>query len=253
MNDESQEFLQNMPQLKPGEQFQFRCHPGVDCFNACCSDLNLMLTPYDALRLRRALGKSSREFVQAHCMVSAGQDLGFPLVQLRMLDDGRHSCPFVRPEGCSVYPNRPGACRTYPLGRASTLDDEGNLVEHFFIVQEPHCNGFKETGCWTSGEWLQDQGLEEYNQANDRYMRIMNRWKKKGHALDQRQVNMAFLALYQPDDFQRFIRDMKVFDHVQIDEARQRAVLEDEEAALAFGLDWLELILLGQSEGLEKR
>lgn len=253
MNDESREFLQSMPQLNPGETFQFRCHPGVDCFNACCSDLNLMLTPYDALRLRRALGKSSREFIHAHCLVAAGQDLGFPMVRLRMLDDDRQSCPFVRPEGCSVYPDRPGACRTYPLGRASMLDDDGNLVEHFFIVQEPHCNGFKEKSHWSSGEWLQDQGLEEYNEANDRYMRLMNRWKGQGRALDERQANMAFLALYQPDDFRRFITDMHMFDRVDVDEERQRAIMEDEEAALAFGLDWLELILMGDCPGLEKK
>jgi Fe-S-cluster containining protein len=120
MTDQTPEFLNDMPQLAPGEKFQFRCHPGVDCFNACCSDLNLMLTPYDALRLRRFLGLSSRDFVQRHCMVSAGRDLGFPLVQMRMLDDARRSCPFVRPEGCSVYGDRPGACRTYPLGPTAT-------------------------------------------------------------------------------------------------------------------------------------
>lgn len=253
MSDETTDFLSEMPRLAPGEKFQFRCHPGVDCFNACCSDLNLMLTPYDALRLRRALGLSSRDFVQRHCMVSAGRDLGFPLVQMRMLDDARRSCPFVRPEGCSVYGDRPGACRTYPLGRASTLDEAGELVEHFFIVREPHCHGFLQDGAWTSGEWLRDQGLEAYNTANDRYMRLMNRWKKMGRPLDERQVNMAFLALYQPDDFQRFVRDMKLFAHVDADEERRRAVLEDEEAALGFGLDWLELILLGRCDGLAKR
>jgi hypothetical protein len=84
-------------------------------------------------------------------------------------------------------------------------------------------------------------------------MRLMNRWKKVGRPLDERQVNMAFLALFQPDDFQRFVRDMKLFARVNADEARQKAVLEDEEAALAFGVDWLELILLGESEGLEKK
>ncbi|MEF2144550.1 MAG: YkgJ family cysteine cluster protein [Desulfovibrionaceae bacterium] len=253
MTDETQDFLDNLPQLEPGKTFQFRCHPGVNCFNACCSDLNLMLTPYDALRLRCALKRSSREFVQAHAMVSAGQDLGFPLMQLRMLDDTRRSCPFVRPEGCSVYGDRPGACRTYPLGRASMLDDQGELVERFFIVQEPHCNGFKEEAHWSSGEWLSDQGLEAYNEANDRYMRLMNRWKKMGRPLDQRQATMAFLALFQPDDFQRFIRDVKLFDRVEVDEARQKRVLEDEEAALEFGLDWLELLLFGQSERLRKK
>lgn len=254
MTDQSQEFLDSLPELKDGERFQFKCGPSVPCFNACCSDLTLMLTPYDALRLRSGLELSSRDFIQRYAEVGAGQDIGFPLVRLRMLDDAKQSCPFVRPEGCSIYGDRPGACRTYPLGRASQLDGNGELAVQFFIVQEDHCKGFAEDGEWTSEEWLKDQGLEEYNEANDAYMRLMNRWGAKGAGpLDSRQVNMAFLALYQPDEFQRFIKDMGVFKRVDVDEAEQGRIMGDEEAALGFGLKWLSLILLGEAEGLKKK
>ena len=33
----------------------FACHPKVPCFNECCRELDLALSPYDVLRLRRAL------------------------------------------------------------------------------------------------------------------------------------------------------------------------------------------------------
>jgi hypothetical protein len=50
---------------------------------------------------------------------------------------------------------------------------------------------------------------------------------------------------------------MNIFSHVAIDEARKTAVMEDsldgDVAALNFALDWLELIIFGQSQGLAKK
>ena len=61
--DATEAFLKSLPELTAGETFRFACHPEVPCFNACCSDLTLMLTPYDALRLRRALGVTPVDFM----------------------------------------------------------------------------------------------------------------------------------------------------------------------------------------------
>ncbi len=251
MSDKTQEFLDSLPELRPGQTFAFACHPGVPCFNACCGDLTLMLTPYDVFRLRQALGLSSRDFVQTHCQVGPLPGSGFPGVRLLMTDDAKKRCPFVREAGCSLYQNRPSACRTYPLGRATRLDEHGTLVEQYFVVQEPHCRGFAETTEWTSETWLKDQGLEEYHAWNDRYMGLVMKSKIHG-PLDSRRMSLAFLALYQPDDFQRFVRDMKVFERVRVDEERQARICSDEEAALEFGMDWVELALTGHSERLEK-
>ena len=50
---------------------------------------------------------------------------------------------------------------------------------------------------------------------------------------------------------------MRVFSHVSITEERKAAILENnqkgDEAALDFGLDWMELVIFGQSEGLAKK
>ena len=35
-------------ELRDDSTFQFRCHPGIACFNACCKDIDITLTPYDA-------------------------------------------------------------------------------------------------------------------------------------------------------------------------------------------------------------
>lgn len=130
------------------------------------------------------------------------------------------------------------------------MDENGETVEQFFIVQEPHCRGFEEDKAWTSDEWLKDQGLEPYNEVNDRYMRIMTRARQAGVVLDERKLNMVFLALYQVDNFVNFIKDMNVFSRLDISEERQQAILEDEEECLSFALDWVELIVLGSSENL---
>ncbi len=251
--DATEEFLDSLPELEPGKTFAFSCHPGISCFNACCGDLNLMMTPYDVLRLRNGLNMDSKKFVHTHLEISRTPETGFPLVRLRMLDDRKRSCPFVRDEGCSVYENRPGACRTYPLGRASRVDEAGNLVEQFFIVQEQHCNGFEETKEWTSEEWLKDQGLEKYNEINDRYMQLMTKVRKQGKVLDDRQLNMTFLALYQIDNFQKFITDMNVFSRLELNGEEQEQILGDESRCLDFALDWVELVLTGESQNLQPK
>ena len=252
--DATQEFLDSLPELKPGEHFAFACHPGVGCFNACCGDLNLVLTPYDVLRLRRGLGGlPSRVFVENLGEVSQRRDTGLPEMRLRMNKDEKHACPFVRPEGCSVYADRPGACRTYPLGRATRPGPEGETLEQFFVVREPHCRGFEQERQWTAGEWLQDQGLSPYNLSNDRYMQLVSAWRAAGRGLDSRRMSMVFLALYQPDDFQRFLRDMKIFERLEVEPERMARIFADEEAALDFGLDWLGLTLLGLGGNLRPR
>ena len=252
-NDETQAFLDHLPELKAGETFQFACHPGVPCFNACCSDLTLMLTPYDVLRLRRGLGMTSREFIVPFCDVAAQGGAGFPAVRLRMLDNEHRGCPFVREAGCSIYEHRPSACRTYPLGRATRLDDDGRKIEQFFIVKEGHCRGFEQDSAWTSATWLADQGLEDYNRQNDRLMELVARVRRAGRTLDQKQVNMAFLALYQPDDFRRFVQDTGMLARVDLDPARAEAIFRDEEAMLEFSMDWLELALTGQCADLARK
>ena len=52
--------------IREGEAFQFRCHPGIGCFNRCCRHLNLFLYPYDVIRLRARLGLTSDEFLDRH-------------------------------------------------------------------------------------------------------------------------------------------------------------------------------------------
>ena len=251
--DPTQAFLQSLPEIGQDESFRFACHPQVPCFNACCGDLNLMLTPYDALRLRLGLGMSSKDFIAGHCAVFTAPDTGFPMLSLRMTEGAGKPCPFVTAKGCSVYPNRPAACRTYPLGRATRLNEAGQVEERYFVVREPHCRGFEENRDWTPRLWLKDQGLEPYYASNDKLALLMGRQKARGTPVDSRLTGMALLGLYQPDRFREFLRDMKVFDRLEVDPSRQEVVMTNEEETLEFAMDWLELALFGQCPTLRRK
>ncbi|MDO5483309.1 MAG: YkgJ family cysteine cluster protein [Desulfovibrionaceae bacterium] len=255
-SDASREFLENLPELAPGETFCFDCGPEVPCFNRCCAELTLPLTPYDVLRLRRQLGMGGEEFLQAFTKMRSFPDTGFPLPLLRMLEGPGEPCPFVSPAGCSVYEDRPGACRCYPLGRGTKLDEKG-VNERFFVVREPHCHGFDRGTTRSPQEWFENQGLAPYNQANDRYMRLMALVRATGKPLESRLATMCVLCFYQLDKFRELVSNMRIFDRVEVDDARKAAIMEDslngDTAALDFALDWMELVIFGTSQGLKRK
>jgi len=41
--------------LSYNSRFSFKCHPGVACFTECCRGSNIILTPYDVIRLKNRL------------------------------------------------------------------------------------------------------------------------------------------------------------------------------------------------------
>jgi len=45
----------NVTRIEKEETFHFSCHPSIGCFTDCCRQLELALTPYDILRLKKGL------------------------------------------------------------------------------------------------------------------------------------------------------------------------------------------------------
>ncbi len=248
--DGSEAFLDSLPELQPGDRFLFACNEKVPCFNRCCAELTLPLTPYDVLRLCRHLELASDAFLKNYVQMRTFPDTGFPLPLLKMQSSPDEPCPFVTPAGCSIYEDRPGACRTYPLGRGTKVDAKGNVVERFFIVQEEHCRGFDAGKEWTAHEWLKDQGLEPYNDSNDRYMRIMAKIKATNEPVSPKMATMIILCLYQLDRFRTFLADMKIFSKVEVSTERCEAIMGSDEHCLEFAYDWLELVMFGKCENL---
>ena len=52
--------------LENSDAIQFRCHKEVSCFNACCKQADVTLTPYDIVRLKQHLGLNSEAFLKHH-------------------------------------------------------------------------------------------------------------------------------------------------------------------------------------------
>jgi len=67
--------LEEYPRLGPTDSFEFSCHPGVKCFNKCCSDVNIVLTPYDVLRMKNRLGITSTEFLDTYTLLPVNKEM----------------------------------------------------------------------------------------------------------------------------------------------------------------------------------
>ncbi len=191
--------------LKADEVFRFHCHAGISCFTDCCRQLELALTPYDVLRLKKVLGLTSGHFLEQYAVIEFESEELYPKVYLGMVDDGRASCPFVGNEGCQVYNDRPGACRTYPLGRGASLEAQGDKAIHI-LIREPHCHGFAEDREQTLSQWQINQDLREYNRYNDEMLALINHPALlAGRKINQEQADDFILCLYDLDRFRKKI------------------------------------------------
>jgi len=98
--------LRDCPRMTEDDSFTFGCHGSLDCFTRCCRDVAIVLTPYDVLRLKRALRIESSELLDRYTLSPFNKEQKIPAVILRM-DPETKRCPFVTDQGCSVYANRP--------------------------------------------------------------------------------------------------------------------------------------------------
>lgn len=231
---------EHVARITPGDPFSFSCHPGIGCFTECCRNLDLALTPYDVLRLRYATGLSSTELHDRYIIREQEEEDAFPHFYLTMIDDGSGSCAFVTEEGCRVYDHRPGACRTYPLGRAVVKDKDG-LQEFFVLIREPHCLGFSEKTIQTVQSFSQSQELGSYNRFNDLIIEIQQHEKiRNGMKLDRTQIDCYTTALYDLDAFRKKLIDGSLAtDHPNY----TPAAIEDDELLLEFAVAWLKTTL----------
>ncbi len=234
-------------QLTLESKFRFRCHKGISCFTKCCSNIDVMLTPYDIVALKKRLGISSEEFLEKYTYAQPDGKANFPIPYLRMRDDKEKRCPFVSADGCTVYEDRPANCRYYPIGQGTLKKSvDGRIVdeEFFFFVKEDHCKGFEESGEWSVASWREDQGVDRYDTLNRDWKSILLMRNVPEMELDGRKVAMFYLACYNTDRFRRFIFESKFLDHFDVDEALQEQMRTDDVELIFFGFRYLKYILM---------
>ena len=241
-----------MSPLLPGESFCFACSPDVPCFNECCRDLNQFLTPYDILRLKNSLGLSSGDFLQRYTVSYIGPETGLPVVSLKQDQTDNLKCPFVRTTGCAVYADRPSSCRMYPVARALSRSREtGVTTEHFALIREPHCRGFVDAEKKTAEKWLEEQGLKEYNEMNDRLMTLISlKNRLLPGPLEPRLLEQFRLALYDLDSFRQAIFEQNLLGGLNVDEKILEKVRSDDVELLKLGIKWIRLKLFGTAKYL---
>lgn len=221
--------------IERGESFFFLCHKNVRCFTDCCRELELALTPYDVLRMRRATGLTSAELHRRYIIEEKSPDRCFPDFYLTMVDNGKASCVFVTPEGCSIYQDRPGACRTYPLGRGVTRNGT-TVSEQFILLREPHCRGFGENTVQTVHSFMKSQDLEPYNRFNEMMTEITQHEKiVPDMTLSDEQYRIYRLALFDPDSFRTQLLDKRIESPLKI----PGQIATDDEALLEFGMQFV--------------
>lgn len=250
------ESSESLPGIGETELFQFECGPDSPCYNRCCADVAIPLTPYDVARIRRNLEISCEDFLNTFTEQIIMPETGISLPMLKMLASPDSPCPFVNPAGCLVYEDRPGACRSWPIGRASSLGAEG-IRQRYFLIREDYCQGFCSKKKYTPLEWQIFEGMSKDNFYNDLYMRFLSKIHASGKALDRQNAGMCFLCLYQLDRFRELIIKMGIFSRLEIDGKWEREIMENsasgDEACLDFALKWLELAFFGHCDELRKK
>jgi hypothetical protein len=143
-------------------------------------------------------------------------------------------CPFVTPQGCRVYANRPASCRLYPLARGTSRDRQtGRIREHFALIQEPHCRGFRDKNIHTARSWIENQDLRLYNEFNDLFLELISLKNRLiPGPLDLVARHLFHRALYDLDAFREQIFRQGLPNDLTISAAEQEAIQTDDVALL---------------------
>ncbi|MBF0371507.1 MAG: YkgJ family cysteine cluster protein [Magnetococcales bacterium] len=233
--------------LRGKDTFCFSCYPGISCFNTCCSNIEIVLTPYDILRLRKRLDLSAEEFLYEYATPSQLQKGQLP-VALMQMDAKTGQCPFVTDEGCSVYEDRPVTCRYYPVGLALLRkQDESEQDAFHFLIKEDFCKGHQEEKKWTVDEWRADQGSDGYDERNQGWMEVILKRRSAGDAVSTSlQVSEFFyMATTNPESFRHFVFDSSFLKRYQVNKEIEEQIRNDDEALTEFAFSWLKSALFG--------
>lgn len=237
-------------QLKRSDKIRFRCYPGIRCFTKCCSGIRINLTPYDIYRLTHRLGMSYHDFLLEYTVPRSIDGTPLPIAVLRMKDDAEKSCPFVTPEGCTVYTDRPVTCRYYPIGMAIMKNYGNTEGEDFFIkIKEDHCLGHNEDKEWTIDEWRADQESDLYDEMNKDWMEVVLKAKTLGIVeFKQKSLDLFFMVSSNLDMFRDFVFNSSFLNSYEISPEEVENLKKNDLELLKFSLKWLRFTMFGEGD-----
>ncbi len=235
--------------LNGSDIFEFRCHPGVSCFNLCCRNLNFFLNPYDVIRLKQNLEISAGEFIEKYTDIIVRPGNYFPDVLLRMADNAEKTCPFLTEGGCRVYPDRPQTCRAFPVEHGLYYDAAKNQTSlvHFFRPPD-FCQGRHENTARTIASWEADQESAFYNQMTVRWAEVARLFQAdpfEGEGPNGQKGKMAFMAVYNMDAFRDFVLNSSFLKRYKVKSQLRMKIKSDDVAVLKLGMAWIRMFLFG--------
>ncbi len=140
--------------------FSYQCN---QC-GLCCHDKVVTLSPYDVLRIARAMRITTAEAVRRYAIRRGSI--------LRFLPDG--TCSALEGTRCSLHHGRPLACRVYPLGIERTEDGERLIA----LDPATGSRGIYGTDS-TAGEFIDSNGIAPYLAALEKYRRLIPKFRAR--------------------------------------------------------------------------
>jgi Fe-S-cluster containining protein len=183
----------------------------------------------------------SSDFLKHYTTIYIGKNSGLPIVAVKM--EGHYlKCPFLEEhKGCTVYEDRPSACRTYPLARIALRSRDRRGVEDFYyIVKEPDCEGFQDGKEWTVKSWIENQGIQPYNEMNDIFGEILQAKQVAGVVyLNADQVDIFHMGCYDIDRFREYFLESPNLERYMESKDVLDSISDDEEALLRYSIRWV--------------
>jgi len=236
-------------ELTLDSEIQFHCHKNISCFNECCRNIDITLMPYDIQRLKRRENITSAEWVARYTLPFPMDAHNMPGLKLATRP-GSTACVFLTEEGCSVYEDRPTACRYYALGSMAVRKQGASAVEDiYFVVKEPHCKGHEEPRTLTVRDYLAEQGIVEFDRKNREWRDIVLKKRSSGPTVgtpSPRSMQLFDMCSYDIDNFRRFFQSPGFEEVFDIADDERQALLDDEDRLFAFACRFLKQVLFGE-------
>lgn len=235
--------------IESDDTFNFRCHPDIGCFNRCCRNLNLFLYPYDVICLKNRLGLTSEKFLDRHVDIVLRDSAYFPDVLLSMSDNREKTCPFLSDSGCLVYSDRPDACRSFPLEQGALYNAGAKKIEPVYFFKPPDfCMGQHEEALWTPETWARDQDARIHHKMTLLWSDLKRLFQSdpwRGEGPRGPRGKMAFMAIYNVDEFRNFIFESTFLKRYKVKSATLKKLRADDVMLMKFGFEWVRFYLWG--------
>jgi len=241
MTDQIKEKTSAQNQLAETDPFPFQCRRELPCFNRCCRDVNIYLTPIDIVELRRALGITSSEFLREYTVPLFPKEIGHPIIVLRMTGPDK-TCVFAGEQGCQVYQARPWSCRSFPL----EPDDRSTGGGGFRVVRRDFCRGMGQSAVQSVAEWRESQDVALHEALNNLWATVTHHpGIDRLNLLEGSGRDMFFLGSYNPDEFRNMVYNTDFLQYFDVTRDILQRAREDDIELLGLAFRWLRTVLFG--------